>query len=414
MAIAINAMRDRTAGKARPEAQDYVRRLTEPQIDAVVGFLLDQQGPAPTPDAIGEGVEEGAATRPTPLSKASPLPTAVLTPQEVDELFITLQQMKADGHALIFISHKLHEVLHLSERVTVLRDGRNVGTVPTAQANHYTLAEMMVGRPLMAQPAKKPVAPGKVQLELKDIWAADDRTQPALRGISLIVHGGEVLGIAGVSGNGQRELAEVIAGLRPSSQGHIYLTGQDMTGKSPRLIMNSGLAYVPEERMKEGVIKDFSVSENLILREHDRQPYARSAFLRFRAIEQAASGLVQAFSVKTPSLDTPVKNLSGGNIQKLVLARELSRRPQVLVAAQPTRGLDIGATEYVHGRLLQQREQGTATLLISEDLDEILALSDRIAVIYEGQIMGEMQRAEATPETLGLLMAGVQTVGSGQ
>jgi simple sugar transport system ATP-binding protein len=341
-------------------------------------------------------------------------PTAVLTPQEVDELFVTLQQMKADGHALIFISHKLHEVLHLSERVTVLRDGHNVGTVPTAQASRHSLAEMMVGRPLLAQPDKTPFAPGTVQLELQDVSALNDRAQPALRHISLAVHEGEVLGIAGVSGNGQRELAEVIAGLRPISQGHIHLGGRDVTGKSPREIMNSGLAYVPEERMKDGMIKDFSVSENLILREHDQQPYAGNSFLKFRIIERASRELVQEFNVKTPTLDTPVKNLSGGNIQKLVLARELSRRPQVLVAAQPTRGLDIGATEYVHGRLLQQREQGTATLLISEDLDEILALSDRIAVLYEGQIMDEMQRAEATPEALGLLMAGVQAVESGE
>jgi simple sugar transport system ATP-binding protein len=209
-------------------------------------------------------------------------------------------------------------------------------------------------------------------------------------------------------------LAEVITGLRPVSQGSIHLAGRDVTGKSPREMMNNGLAYIPEERMKDGMIRDFSVSENLILREHDQRPFARASFLSFRAIERSSRGWVQEFNVKTPSLDTPVKNLSGGNIQKLVLARELSRRPQVLVAAQPTRGLDIGATEYVHSRLLQQREQGMATLLISEDLDEILALSDRIAVIYEGQIMGEMKREEATPETLGLLMAGVEAVESGE
>jgi simple sugar transport system ATP-binding protein len=337
-------------------------------------------------------------------------PTAVLTPQEVDELFVTLQQMTADGHGLIFISHKLHEVMQICTRVTVLRDGRHVGTLPITQVSRHSLAEMMVGRPILPQPEKSLIEQGEARLELQDVWASSDRAQPGLRGVSLTVRAGEVLGVAGVSGNGQRELAEVIAGLRPVSQGHIHLAGRDVTHKSPREIMNDGLAYVPEERMKDGMIRDFSVSENLILREHDRPPYARASFLSFRAIERNCSGLVQEFSVKTPSLDTPVKNLSGGNIQKLVLARELSRRPQVLVAAQPTRGLDIGATEYVHGRLLQQREQGAATLLISEDLDEILALSDRIVVLYEGRIMGEMRREEATPELLGLLMAGVQTV----
>jgi simple sugar transport system ATP-binding protein len=335
-------------------------------------------------------------------------PTAVLTPQEVDDLFLTLQQMKSDGHALIFISHKLHEVLRISERVTVLRDGNHVGTLPTKQASRESLAELMVGRALLHQPAKAPVEAGAVQLALHNVWAADDRGQPALRGVNLAVQAGEVVGVAGVSGNGQRELAEVIAGLRPMTQGKIQLAGRDVGGKAPREIMNSGLAYVPEERMKDGMIRDFTVSENLILREHDRQPYARHGFLRFRTIERAATELVSAFSVKTPTLQTPVKNLSGGNIQKLVLARELSRRPPVLVAAQPTRGLDIGATEYVHGRLLQQREEGTATLLISEDLDEILALSDRIAVIYEGQIMGVVSREQATREGLGLLMAGVK------
>jgi len=334
-------------------------------------------------------------------------PTAVLTPQEVDEFFVTLQQMAADGHSLIFISHKLHEVLRISDRITVLRDGRNVGTVPVAGVTKESLAHMMVGRPVGSQPVHAPLAPGEVRLELGDVWAQSDRETPALRGVSLQIRAGEILGLAGVSGNGQLELAEVIAGLRPVWQGQIYLGDVDMTGESPRAIMDSGLSYIPEERMRDGMIRDFSVAENLILREHDQMPYSRAGFLNQRSISSRATELVRSFSVRTPSLETPVKNLSGGNIQKIVLARELSRQPGVLVAAQPTRGLDIGAAEYVHSRLIEQRKQGTATLLISEDLDEILALSDRIAVIYEGQIMGEVPRAEATPEKLGLLMAGV-------
>ena len=334
-------------------------------------------------------------------------PTAVLTPQEVDEFFVTLQHMAADGHALIFISHKLHEVLRISDRVTVLRDGRNVGTVPTAEATKQSLAHMMVGRPVGWQPERPPLTLGEVRLQLGDVWAQSDRDTPALCGVSLQVRAGEILGLAGVSGNGQLELAEVIVGLRPATQGQIHLGGVAITGESPRAIMERGLSYIPEERMRDGMIREFSVAENLILREHGQKPYARAGFLNQRSINGRATELVRSFSVKTPSLETPVKNLSGGNIQKIVLARELSRQPRVLVAAQPTRGLDIGAAEYVHRRLIEQRQAGTAMLLISEDLDEILALSDRVAVIYEGQIMGEVPRAEATPEKLGLLMAGV-------
>jgi len=246
-------------------------------------------------------------------------------------------------------------------------------------------------------------------LKLENITARSDRETPALRGVSLEVRAGQILGIAGVSGNGQRELAEVIAGLRPATGGNVYLVGQEISGMSPGAILEKGLSYIPEERMRDGMIREFNISENLILREHDRRPYARGGFLDLRAINGRSRDLVHNFNVKTPTLETPVKNLSGGNIQKLILARELSRAPRVVVAAQPTRGLDIGATEYVHFRLLEQRKEGTATLLISEDLDEVLALSDRIAVIFEGRIMGEMGREEATPEKLGLLMAGVQS-----
>ena len=334
-------------------------------------------------------------------------PTAVLTPQEVDEFFVTLEQMKADGHALIFISHKLHEVIQLCNRVTVLRDGRSIGTTPVKGVTKQQLAEMMVGRPLAAQPKKSPIDAREVRLSVRDVSALNDREQPALRGISFEVRAGEIVGLAGVSGNGQRTLAEVIAGLRPSTQGEVTLGGRAITGQSPRTIMGLGLSYIPEERMRDGMIRDFTVAENLILREFDQTPYSRSGFLDRRAIQRNSRELVSSYSVKTPSLETPVKNLSGGNIQKLILAREISRKPQVIIAAQPTRGLDIGATEYVHARLLEQRDMGTAMLLISEDLDEILALSDRILVIFEGRIMGDVPRAEATPEKLGLLMAGV-------
>ena len=336
-------------------------------------------------------------------------PTAVLTPQEVDELFITLRQMKQEGHSLIFISHKLHEVLNISDRVTVLRDGRVVNSLPSAEATKEILAQMMVGREIVMQLQRPPIKRGKPRLELLDLCAESDRGTPALRGVTLDVCAGEILGLAGVSGNGQRELAQVVTGVRPIKSGLVKLDDQDATGKSPAELLERGLSYIPEERMKEGVIREFNVSENIILREHAKPPYARMSFFNFKAIANHSKELVEIYNVKTPSVDTPVKSLSGGNIQKIILARELSRQPKVLIAAQPTRGLDIGATEYVHKRLIEQRSEGTAILLISEDLDEILALSDRIAVIYEGRIMDVVNRDEATAEGLGLLMAGVHS-----
>ena len=334
-------------------------------------------------------------------------PTAVLTPQEVKEFFQIMRQMANDGHALIFISHKLNEVLDISSRVTVLRDGRMIGTCDAETSTRSSLAEMMVGREVILQPQRNKIERGEVRLVLEDLCALSDRDMPALQNINLQVHAGEILGVAGVSGNGQSELAEVINGLRNPTSGRVLLEGTEITGISPRELTKKMLSYIPEERMRDGVIKDFSVTENLILREHDHPIFSTAGFLNFRTIASHTDNLVKSFNVKTPSEDTPMKNLSGGNIQKLVLARELSRQPRVLIAAQPTRGLDIGATEYVHRRLLDQREEGTATLLISEDLDEILALSDRIVAIYEGQIMGEVAREDATAEKLGLMMAGV-------
>jgi ABC-type uncharacterized transport system ATPase subunit len=335
-------------------------------------------------------------------------PTAVLTPQEVDEFFATLRQMTQEGHAIIFISHKLHEVLDICDRVTVLRDGRRVDSCSIEGCTKASLAQMMVGREVTMKPYRVALEPGDARLVLRNLHALSDRETPALRGVDLAVHSGEILGLAGVSGNGQRELAEVITGLRPLTDGEVFLEGLDVSGFKPGPRTEMGLAYIPEERMKDGMIQDFSVAENMILRDHDKEPFSRNGILFLRVIAQYADKLIEAFRVKTPSRETPAKNLSGGNIQKVVLARELSRKPSVLIAAQPTRGVDIGATEYVHAQLLEQREKGTAILLISEDLDEVMALSDRIAVIYEGHIMGIVEGKDATPEQLGLLMAGVR------
>jgi general nucleoside transport system ATP-binding protein len=334
-------------------------------------------------------------------------PTAVLTPQEVDELFVIMNQMVKDGHALIFISHKLHEVVEISHRVTVLRDGRKIGTRPIAEVTKQNLASWMVGREIGFAPDRGKTELAEVRLKLENLACGSDRGTPGLRGVNLEVRSGEILGVAGVSGNGQRELAETITGLRKVTSGKVFLEGEDITGFSPAEITERMLSYIPEERMRDGMIKDFTVAENMILREHHKMPYSQYGFLRLRDISKHAVGMIKKFQVKTPSQDTEAKNLSGGNIQKVVLAREISRTPRAIIAAQPTRGLDIGATEYVREQLLEQRRKGVAIMLISEDLDEILALSDRIAVLYEGQVMDIVPREEATPEKLGLLMAGV-------
>ena len=334
-------------------------------------------------------------------------PTAVLTPQEVDDLFRILNQMRQEGHSLIFISHKLHEVLAISNRITVLRDGQQVGTIPVEGATKRSLAEMMVGRPVVLQYDHPPVEKGAVRLNLSKVSARNNRGNLGLNHVSLEVHSGEIVGVAGVSGNGQHELAQVVAGLREVENGIIRVDGEVVTGASPAKMNSLGLSYIPEERMEDGVIKDFTVAENLVLQDHWREPFASSGiFLNFKAIVAACREAIKHYEIKTPSTQTPIKSLSGGNIQKLVLARELARNPQVLIAAQPTRGVDIGATEYIHRRLLEEREKGTAILLISEDLDEVLALSDRIVVMYEGEIMGIVERDVASIEHLGAMMAG--------
>jgi general nucleoside transport system ATP-binding protein len=334
-------------------------------------------------------------------------PTAVLTPQEADELFVVLRRMTADGRSVIFISHKLHEVLDLSQRITVLRDGRRVDTLPTSSATKALLAEMMVGRPVTLEYERKRKEQGAARLQLRSATAISDRGVLGLDDVTLDVHGGEILGIAGVSGNGQSELAQVITGLRPLQTGRVVVNGENITTRTPRQRQRAGIAYIPEERMEDGVIQDFTVAENYVLQEHGRPPFVVGGiFTARRAIANACREAIRNYEIKTPDTETKIKNLSGGNIQKLVLARELSRAPQVLIAAQPTRGVDIGATEYIHHRLLDERERGAAILLISEDLDEILALSDRIAVMYEGRIVGILPREGVDVRQIGAMMAG--------
>jgi simple sugar transport system ATP-binding protein len=340
-------------------------------------------------------------------------PTAVLTPQEVDDLFVTLRKLTETGHALIFISHKLHEVMKISDRVTVLRDGRVVGTAATKDTTQKELARMMVGRDVVDVWDKPPTKSQEQILQVQKLNVLSDKGLPAVKNLSLDVRAGEIVGIAGVSGNGQRELAETLVGLRRAESGKVIVNERDLTNRPPAEIIAAEVAFIPEERMTMGVIRDFTVQENAILETHANAPLARNTLFDFGAIAKHATQLVREYDVKTPTLDTPVKALSGGNIQKLILARELSRQPKLLVASQPTRGVDIGATEYIHKRLIEQRNQGTAILLISEDLDEVLALADRIAVMYEGEIVGIVP--PNTPvDDLGLMMAGAKRIAPSQ
>jgi ABC-type uncharacterized transport system ATPase subunit len=333
-------------------------------------------------------------------------PTAVLTPQEAQELFKTLRSMVSEGHTIVFISHKLGEVTAVADRITVLRRGEVVDSVPASEISREDLARMMVGRDVLFRLGKRESHPGEVVLETDGLTALNDKGLEALRGVSLTVRRSEIVGVAGVAGNGQRELAETIVGLRPVTGGRIRLEGHDVTNRSPREMLDRGVGYIPADRMGAGLVVNLSVAENLILKCYREPPVCRGFFLDGDAISEHAEELVRGYDVKTPGIQTRTRLLSGGNLQKLILAREISSQPALMVAVYPTRGLDIGAMEDVRRLLLEQREAGGGILLISEDLDELLSMSDRIAVLYEGRLMGVVESEEARVEELGLMMAG--------
>jgi len=334
-------------------------------------------------------------------------PTSVLTPQEVEELFKAIRALKGQGKAVIFISHKLREVLAICDRITVLKRGKVVGTVNVDETDLGELAKMMVGRKVVYAFEKKPVRVNEDVLEVEDLRAVDERGLPALKGVTFDVRSFEILGIAGVEGNGQTELVEVLTGLRRATGGKILLNKGDIRGMSPNERIGLGISHVPEDRHKRGLISDFSVMENLILGSHNRPPFKRwRVMLNFEEASNHAERMIRDFSIRTPSKDTPVRHLSGGTQQRVVVAREFSRKPKLIIASQPTRGLDVGATEYVRSKLVEMRDQGCAVLLISADLDEIWALSDKIAVMYEGEIVAIKDPERTSEEELGLLMAG--------
>lgn len=344
-------------------------------------------------------------------------PTSMLTPQEVKELFIIVQKMAKKGLAVIpFITHKLDEVIQISDVVTVLRKGRVVGTVRTKDTNKKELAEMMVGRKVLFKVPKYKPKKGKVVLEVKNLSALSDKGLQILKGVSFSLNGGEILGIAGVAGNGQRELSEVITGLRKPTSGKVIILGRDVTGRDPKEIIEMGVGFIPEDRKKTGLILDLSVAENLVLRSHFKSPFAKETAFGFgkvldqNAIANFSEELISEFQIKTPSGSVPAGYLSGGNLQKVILARELSLKPKVLVACNPTAGLDVGATEFIRKKIMEQKRKGTGILLISEDLNEVLSMSDRIAVIFEGNIMGIFS-PKTKIEKIGQMMAGVKSAG---
>jgi simple sugar transport system ATP-binding protein len=336
-------------------------------------------------------------------------PTAVLTPQEIDGLFEVMGLLRDQGKSIIFITHKLKEVLRVADRVVVLRQGRVAGEADPNTATQESLAAMMVGREVILTVNKTPAQPGATILEMQNVFARDDLGQPALRNVSLAVRSGEIVGVAGVQGNGQTELVEVITGLRHVDSGRIAIGGQEMTNASPRRITENGQSsHIPEDRHTYGMVSSYPVADNLVLDTYHLPPFANGITVDHRAIRQHASQLIKEFDVRTPSVETLSGSLSGGNQQKMVVAREFSRPLQLLIAAQPTRGIDVGSIEFIHNQIVAKRDAGVAVLVVSSELDEIMALADRIAVMYKGEIIDIIPREEATREGLGLLMAGVQ------
>ena len=334
-------------------------------------------------------------------------PTAVLTPQEVDEFFGVVKSLVEQGKSIIFITHKLREIRAIADRVAVLRNGRVTGQTTPQEATESSLANMMVGRQVLLILKKQAVETGEVVMTVENLNVKDDRNLEIVKDVSFDVRAGETLGIAGVQGNGQTELIEAITGLRKVESGKVTIMGHDTTHKSPREIRQTGSAHIPEDRQKDGLVLTFPIAENMVLNTYYEPPFTKGLNLRQDEIEKAARERVKAYDVRTPSIAVPVGNLSGGNQQKVIVARELSRPIKLLVASQPTRGLDVGSIEYIHGQILKKRDEGCAVLLVSSELDEIVNLSDRIAVMYAGRILDILPAQQATREQLGLLMAGI-------
>ncbi|TMG08390.1 MAG: ABC transporter ATP-binding protein [Chloroflexi bacterium] len=393
---------------AGPDFYDHARART------AINELTKRYGLALNPDArMGDlpvGLQQRAEIVKVLYRGANILildePTGVLTPQETKELFVVLRDLVKSGKTIIFISHKLKEVLEISDRITVMRRGKVVGHLTTKQTNEEEIATMMVGREVLLRVDKKPATPGAVVMRVENISANTDRGVPALKGVSFELRQGEILGIAGVEGNGQSELMEVLAGTRQVTGGRVLLGDRDITTYDARTERGAGVAFIPEDRRGTGLVLSFSIAENSILGRERSPTFSWNEFvLKLVAIKEWARRLVKEFDIRTPSIEVAARNLSGGNQQKVIVAREMGSKPKVLLAAQPTRGVDIGAIEFIHRRIVQERDEGTAVLLVSAELDEVRSLSDRIAVMYEGRIVS-IEPPDAAEERLGLLMTG--------
>ena len=341
-------------------------------------------------------------------------PTAVLTPQEIKELIHIMKALIKEGKSIILITHKLKEIMEVCDRVTVIRKGQGIGTVNVSDTNPNDLANLMVGRKVTFKTEKKEATPKAPVLEVSGLEVRDARGISAVKNLNLDVRAGEIVGIAGVDGNGQTELIEALTGLRKSIAGSVKLNGKDIKNLKPRKITESGVGHIPEDRHKHGLVLDYSIGENIVLQTYYQTPYSKGGILNSRKIFDKARSLIKAFDVRTPSEYTPARALSGGNQQKAIIGREVDRNPDLLIAAQPTRGLDVGAIEFIHKRLIEQRDAGKAVLLISFELDEIMNVSDRIAVIYEGEIVAIVNPKETTEQELGLLMAGSKRSKAGE
>ncbi|MCM3279417.1 ABC transporter ATP-binding protein [Exiguobacterium sp. MER 193] len=336
-------------------------------------------------------------------------PTAVLTPQEIQELIQIMKRLIAEGKSIILITHKLKEIMQVADRCTVIRRGRYIGTVEVDETvNEDSLAEMMVGREVNFDAEYSKADPQQVVLDVQNLVVKDSRGLRVVEGLDLQIRAGEVLGIAGIDGNGQTELIEAISGLKKPESGKVLLNGKDVTGHTPRKMTEAGIGHIPQDRHKHGLVLDYSIRDNMVLQTYYKEPFSKRGLMNYKAVAEKAKALIEKFDVRTPSIDVPARALSGGNQQKAIIAREVDRSPDLLIAAQPTRGLDVGAIEFIHEQLIKEREKGRAVLLISFELDEILHVSDRIAVLYEGKIVGIRDPKETTEQELGFLMAGGQ------
>lgn len=392
-------------------------RIHLAQAEREVQALSDKYGLSVNPKAkirdISVGMQQRVEILKTLYRGADVLifdePTAVLTPQEVDELMAIMKSLVTEGKSIILITHKLKEIMQVCDRCTVIRKGKSVGTVEVRGTSVHELASRMVGRRVSFTTAKAPAKPKEVVLKIRNLVVKDARQMNAVKGLNLDVRAGEVVGVAGVDGNGQTELIEAITGLRKCESGSITLHGKPITNLSPRKVTESGLAHIPQDRHKYGLVLDFSVGENLVLQTYYQQPFSKNMLLNGRAIDEKAEQLIEEYDIRTSGVQTKTRALSGGNQQKAIIAREVDRSPTLLLAAQPTRGLDVGAIEFIHRKLVEERDKGKAILLISFELDEIIGLSDRIIVMFDGKIVADKRPEDTDEHELGLWMAGNQT-----